>query len=166
MDIGMDVSVGVGMDCGVSVAVGSWTLIGVRVAVGSGVAVGGSVGGIVGGSVGGTVGVAVGGGVGVASGLGVLVGVGVEGGEGLQPLRRGSTNSQVMAKRERTAPFLEAILTPIMIVLTSGKRFRVAGQLYYSTFAPIRPLFSGCEHSWKNDLTMTLRQARISNLDP
>jgi hypothetical protein len=144
------IGVGIGVDCGVLVAVGSWTLIGVRVAVGLGVAVGG------------TVGVAVGGAVGVAGGLGVLVGVGVGGGEGLQPLRKGSSNSHAMAQRQRIVPFLEAVLTPIIIVLTSGKRFRVAGHIYYSTFAPIRPLFSSCEHSGKNDLTMMLRQARIS----
>ena len=168
MDVGMDVGVGVGMDCGVLVAVGSWTLIGVRVAVGSGVAVGGSVGGTVGVTVGGTVGVAVGGAVGravgVASGLGVLVGVGVGGGEGLQPLRKGSSNSQVMAQRERIAPFLEAVLTPIMIVLTSGKRFQSAGHII--SHLPQLDHFSLGVRSVENDLTTTLRQARISNLSP
>jgi len=112
----MDVGIGVGGGRGVLVAVGSWTVIGVRVAAGLGVAVGGTV---VGGAVGGVVGM----GVGVAGGLGVLVGVGVGGGEGLQPLRRGSRNSPPMTQRQRKALVLEAVLTPIMIVLTSGKGF-------------------------------------------
>ena len=125
------------------VAVGSWTLIGVRVAVGSGVVVGGSVvgvavgGGVVGVDVGGgAVRVAVGGssvgmgmGVDVAGGLGVLVGVGVGDGEGLQPLRRGSRNSPPMTQRLRKILVLEVVLTPIMIVLTSVKGFRVAGHI-------------------------------------
>lgn len=121
MDVGIGVGVSIGVDGGVLVAVGSWTLIGVRVAVGLGVAVGGTVGS--------TVSVAVGGAVGVAGGLGVLVGVGVGGGEGLQPLRKGSSNSHAMAQRQRKVPLLEAVLAPIMIFLTSGKRFRVAGYI-------------------------------------
>ena len=81
-----------------------------------------------GGTVGVRVAVAMGGvvgmGVGVAGGLGVLVGVGVGGGEGLHPLRRGSRNNPLMTQRQRKTLVLEAIL-PIMIVLTSGKRFRI-----------------------------------------
>jgi hypothetical protein len=105
------------------VAVGSWTLMGVRVAVGWGVAVGG---GTVGVAVGGTV---VGMGVDVAGGLGVLVGVGVGGGEELQPLRRGSRNSPPMTQKQRKVLVLETVLAPIMIVLTSGKGFRIAGYI-------------------------------------
>ena len=107
-------------------AVGGWTLIGVRVGVGTGVAVGG---GTVGVAVGGVVGMGVSVGVAVAGGLGVLVGVGVGGGEGLQPLRRGSRNSPPMTQRQRKTLVLEAVFTPIMIVLTSGKGFRIAGYI-------------------------------------
>jgi hypothetical protein len=83
---------------------------------------------------GGTVGVAVGGvvgmgvGVKVAGGLGVLVGVGVGSGE-LQPLRKGSRTSPLMMQRQRKTFFLEAVFAPIMIVLTSGERFRMAGYI-------------------------------------
>ena len=113
--------VGEGGD-GVLVAVASCTLIGVRVAVGGGVAVGGTAVGM---AVGGVVGM----GVDVAGGLGVLVGVGVGGGEGVQPLRKGSRNSPPMTQRQRKTLALEAVFTPIMIVLTSGKGFRIVGYI-------------------------------------
>ena len=106
------------------VAVGSCTLIGVRVAVGSGVSVGGGTVGV-GVAMGGVVGMA----VGVAGGLGVLVGVGVGGGEGLQPPRSGSRNSPLMTQKQRKALVFEAVLTFIMIVLTSGKGFRITGHI-------------------------------------
>ena len=130
MDVGVNIGVGVGGGKGVLVAVGSWTLIGVRVAVGLGVAVGGGTvgvavgGGAVGVDVGGVVGMGVG--VSVAGDLGVLVGVGVGGGEGPQPLRRDSSNSPPMTQRLRKTLVLEVVLTPIMIVLTSVKGFRIA----------------------------------------
>ena len=93
---------------------------------------GGTVGVAVGGgavrvAVGGVVGMGVG--VSVAGGLGVLVGVGVGGGEGLQPPRRGSRNSPPITQRLRKTLVLEVALTPIMIVLTSGKGFRIAGHI-------------------------------------
>jgi hypothetical protein len=64
--------------------------------------------------------------VGVAGGLGVLVGVGVGIGEGLQPLRKGDRISPLMTQRQRKTLVLETALAPIMIVLTSGKGFRMA----------------------------------------
>jgi len=68
-------------------------------------------------------------GVGVAGGLGVLVGVGVGGGEGPQPLRRGSRNSPAMTQRQRKTLVLETALVPIIIVLASGKGFRIAAHI-------------------------------------